>query len=107
MVFTGIRQALDAYRRESTPIVSTAAPGATSSRLPTVCTTCCGKAALIEIESATVQEADELRRLERELHEDLIEYEFQRIERENARLYGGSYVPPRVCEPGRFIPETL
>lgn len=63
--------------------------------------------ALIEIESATVQEADELRRLERELHEDLIEYEFQRIERENARLYGGSYVPPRVCEPGRFIPETL
>ena len=26
MVFTGIRQALDAYRRESTPIVSTAAP---------------------------------------------------------------------------------
>ncbi len=54
-----------------------------------------------------MQEADELRRLERELHEDFIEYEFQRIERDNARLYGGSYVPPRVYEPGRFIPETL
>ena len=89
------------------PIVSTAVPGATSSRLPTVSTTCCGNSALIEIESATVQEADELRRPERELHEDFIEYEFQRIERDNARLYGGSYVPPRVCEPGRFIPETL
>ena len=43
--------------------------------------------ALIEIESATVQEADELRRLERELHEDLIEHECQLIDRENARLY--------------------
>ncbi len=54
-----------------------------------------------------MQEADELRRLAWALHDDLIEYELQRIERENARLYGGSYVPPRVCEPGRFIPETL
>ena len=54
-------------------------------------TTCCGKAALIEIESATVQEADELRRLEWELHEDLIEHECQLIDRENARLYARSF----------------
>ncbi len=47
--------------------------------------------ALIEIESATVQEADELRRLERELHEDLIEHECQLIDRENARLYARSF----------------
>ena len=55
--------------------------------------------ALIEIESATAQEAAELRRLERELHEDLIEHEFQLVERENARLYTGTTVPPRCCEP--------
>ncbi len=107
-----LRARFDVEQKALDAIVFTVAAGGTSlaipfKRLPTVSTMCCGNSALIEIESATVQEADEIRRLERELHEDLIEYEFQRIERENARLYGGSYVPPCVCEPGRFIPEML
>ena len=57
--------------------------------------------AVIQIEPTSSQDAAELVRFERELHEDLIEYEFQRIEQENARLYAGSYVPPCVREPGK------
>ena len=63
--------------------------------------------AIIQIEPTSSQDVAELARLERELHEDLIEYEFQRIERENARLYAGSYVPSRACEPGRKITTTI
>ncbi len=64
--------------------------------------------AVVDIESRSPEEVESITRLERELHEDVIAYEQERIDRENALLYASTYPPPLVCERderGRFRPS--
>ena len=51
--------------------------------------------AVVDIEPCSLKDTESIARLERELHEDLIAYEQERIDRENAVLYASTY-PPRL-----------
>ena len=54
--------------------------------------------AVVDIESRSPEEVESITRLERELHEDVIAYEQERVDRENAVLYASTYPPPLVRE---------